>query len=224
MMMALLHHSTQQPHIELDVYLSTTLLDDAVSVSVTLTADTTAHTLQQTVLQQLAAASAPQRSTPANVVLTLVSNRQDWEAIATNYAETSVQPPDLHWILDPSGANWQGSVVYNSHLFQVATIERMVGHLKQLAQGMDERSDRPITTLSMLTPAELQQQVVDWSSPRVAYPPVPIFHAIETHAVQQPDAIALRYNDQMLTYSAFNQRANQLAHYLADLGVALGVR
>lgn len=225
LMMALLHHSTQQPHIELDVYLSTALLDDAVSLAVTLTADTTAHTLQQTVLQQLTAAAAPQRSTSANVVLTLVSNRQeDWEAIASSHAEASVQPPDLHWILDPSGADWQGTVVYNANLFQAATIERMVGHLKQLAQGMNEESDRPITTLSMLTPAELQQQVVDWSSPRVAYPPVPIFHAIETHAVQRPDAIALRYNDQTLTYSAFNQRANQLAHYLADLGVTPGVR
>lgn len=51
-----------------------------------------------------------------------------------------------------------------------------------------------------------------------------IHEAIENHANQQPEAIALSFEDRYLTYFDLNQRANQLAHYLTSLGVGAEVR
>ena len=137
---------------------------------------------------------------------------------------SSSYAPDLHWFLEPTEAQWRGVLIYNASLFHAPTVERMVGHLAMLLQGIQAEGDRPIHSLPLLTPAEVEQQLGTWSSPTVAYPQVPIFHAIEAHAVQQPGAIALRLNQQSLTYGELNDRANQLAHYLVTQGVAPGVR
>jgi amino acid adenylation domain-containing protein len=58
----------------------------------------------------------------------------------------------------------------------------------------------------------------------VQYPQIPIYRHIEAHALQQPNAIALTFQEQELTYAELNQRANQLAHYLNQVGVGTEVR
>ncbi len=51
-----------------------------------------------------------------------------------------------------------------------------------------------------------------------------LHEAIENHAKQQPTAIALRFEDRALTYLELNQQANQLAHFLINVGVGPEVR
>jgi non-ribosomal peptide synthetase component F len=48
---------------------------------------------------------------------------------------------------------------------------------------------------------------------------VPIHKLVEHQAAQTPDAIAVTFQDQRLTYQQLNQKANQVAHYLQTLGV-----
>ncbi|HEY9906622.1 MAG TPA: amino acid adenylation domain-containing protein, partial [Thermosynechococcaceae cyanobacterium] len=82
--------------------------------------------------------------------------------------------------------------------------------------------DGAIVLAPALTEAEIHKLLIEWRSPSIAFPPVPVHHAIETHAAQQPQEIALTCKDQRLTYAELNQRANQLAHYLHQLGVSSG--
>jgi amino acid adenylation domain-containing protein len=223
--LTLLHHSTQQASIALDVYASGRNTALSISISATTTVQDLAQEIQRQIDPCTQDSQADQPTAPpehpavpwSNVALSLRSPDAAGEAIAPDSL-----PRDLHWVIDPqSGA---GQVIYDAHRFHAATIERMIGHLQTLAAALTQASDRPIVSLSMLTAAEVQQQQVDWSSPTVSYPADPIFHTIEHQATQQPEAIALRYRGQALTYQDLNQRANQLAHCLLGIGVTTGMR
>lgn len=129
---------------------------------------------------------------------------------------------DLHLILIQQGERSSGVLNYDANLFKLDTIQRLAGHLQVLMAGMAEDLDCPIAQLPLLTQAETEQ-LADWSSAKVDYPDLPMHRQIEAHAAQQPAAIALTFRDQHLTYAELNQRANQLAHYLTNLGVGSGV-
>ena len=131
--------------------------------------------------------------------------------------------PDLHLIFLQQPHTISGVVRYNTNLFQAETIHRLVGHFQVLLEGMVGDRDCSIAQLPLLTQAETQQ-LATWQSAAVPYPQVPIHQYIESHAAQQPQAIAVRFNEQQLTYAELNQRANQLAHYLKLVGVGAEVR
>lgn len=90
--------------------------------------------------------------------------------------------------------------------------------------NLAQDSKRSIADLPLLPPAERHQFYKEWTSLSVCYPQQPIFAVIENHAVQRPDKKAVSFNGQHLTYAELNQKANQLAHYLNQLGVQPGVR
>lgn len=131
---------------------------------------------------------------------------------------------ELHLALLQRQDGMTGVLEYNANLFAPDTMQRLSEHYQTLLEGMVNQFDRPIAQLPFLTPAERQQLLVDWNSATVDYPQVPVHHHIEIHAATRPDAIALKLNDQQLTYAELNQRANQLAHYLIQMGVSAGDR
>jgi amino acid adenylation domain-containing protein len=130
---------------------------------------------------------------------------------------------DLHLVIVQQPQSTSMLLRSNAHLFKPDTIERLINHWLVLLDAIANDLDGSIFQLPLLTPAEAQQLLVQWHSPTVTYAQVPLHHTIETHAVQQPEAIALRYKDQSLSYAQLNQRANQLAHYLIQLGVTAEV-
>jgi amino acid adenylation domain-containing protein len=132
--------------------------------------------------------------------------------------------PDLHLVIVQQPQSTSMLLRYNAQLFKPDTIERLVGHWHILLDAIAANLDSSIFQLPLLTPAEAQQLLGQWNSPTVTYAPVPLHQTIETHAAQQPEAIALSYKDQSLTYAQLNQRANQLAHYLIQLGVTAEIQ
>ncbi|MBW4579359.1 MAG: amino acid adenylation domain-containing protein [Tildeniella nuda ZEHNDER 1965/U140] len=146
----------------------------------------------------------------------LVSEFQPQTSVASDY-------PDLHLIILQQENSVSGLLQYNASLFQAETIQRLAGHLQLLLQGMVDDRDSSIAQLPLLTQAE-RQQLAGWQSTTVSHPQTPIHQYIEAHAIQQPEAIALRFKNQQLTYAELNQRANQLAHYLTQIGVGAEVR
>lgn len=77
-----------------------------------------------------------------------------------------------------------------------------------------------LTDLPLLTAAERQTVLVEWNETYRDYPhDIPIHQLFETQVQRTPDAVALVFERQQLTYQALNCRANQLAHYLQKLGV-----
>jgi len=71
----------------------------------------------------------------------------------------------------------------------------------------------------LLTDAEQHQVLVEWNDTRLDYPKEVCIHELfETQVEQTPEAIAVVFEDEQLTYDELNCRANQLAHYLQKLG------
>ena len=67
---------------------------------------------------------------------------------------------------------------------------------------------------------ERRQVLVEWNATQIAYPADCCIHELfEAHVERTPDAVAVVYDDQQLTYRELNGRANHLAHYLRTLGV-----
>lgn len=135
-----------------------------------------------------------------------------------------VNQSDLHLIFIEQQQEISGLLKYNTRLFNRDTIQRLIGHLQVLIEAMTQDLGCPIAYLPLLTAAEAQQLLVDWNSKTASYDPSPVFYAIETHAAAQPEAIAVAFQEQYLTYRELNQQANQLAHYLQHLGVGRDVR
>ena len=77
-----------------------------------------------------------------------------------------------------------------------------------------------LSEIPLLTDAEKHQLLVEWNDTRIDYPSDKcIYELFETQVAKTPDAIAVVFANQQLTYRELNSRANQLAHYLRKLGV-----
>ena len=126
---------------------------------------------------------------------------------------------DLDVSMVKSESGLQGTFTYNTDLFDAATIERMTGHFQTLLEGIVENPQRQIAQLPMLTPAERQQLLVKWNDTDTEYPGKCIHSLFEEQVERTPDAVAVVFEGQQLTYRELNHRANQLAHYLQRLGV-----
>ncbi|PLZ56615.1 non-ribosomal peptide synthetase, partial [Fischerella thermalis WC439] len=70
-----------------------------------------------------------------------------------------------------------------------------------------------------LSEAEQQQLLVEWNDTETEYPNQCIHQLFAAQVERTPDAVAVIFQDEQLTYTQLNQRANQLAHYLQKLGV-----
>jgi amino acid adenylation domain-containing protein len=109
---------------------------------------------------------------------------------------------------------------YNTDLFDAATIVRLVEHWQTLLEGIVADPNRSIADLPLLPDAEWQQQVVEWNATQTAYPENQCFHELfEAQVERTPEAVAVVFEQEQLTYHELNSRANQLARYLQDLGV-----
>ncbi|MBI4782433.1 MAG: amino acid adenylation domain-containing protein [Oscillatoriophycideae cyanobacterium NC_groundwater_1537_Pr4_S-0.65um_50_18] len=113
-----------------------------------------------------------------------------------------------------------GFVAYNTDLFDAATIARLLTHFQTLLEAVVAHPDRHITELSILSTTERHQLLSEWNETQLEYASdTCIHHLFESQAAQTPNAIAVVGADEQLTYQALDQRSNQLAHYLQQLGV-----
>ena len=113
---------------------------------------------------------------------------------------------------------------YNTDLFDAGTIERMAGHFVALLEGIVTKPIQQISQLPLLTEPEQRKLLVEWNDTQVEYTCEQCIHQLFEEQVQHtPDAIAVVFENQQLTYDELNCRANQLAHYLKVLGVKADV-
>jgi amino acid adenylation domain-containing protein len=113
-----------------------------------------------------------------------------------------------------------GSVEYSTDLFEASTIHRMVGHFLTLLQGIVANPKQRLSELPILTEKEHRQLLVDWNDTTIDYPSHKCLHQLfEAQVERTPDATALLFRRQQVTYRNLNRRANQLAHCLQSLGV-----
>ncbi|ASZ13238.1 non-ribosomal peptide synthetase [Chitinophaga sp. MD30] len=109
---------------------------------------------------------------------------------------------------------------YSADLFEPTTIDRMMAHFEQLLRSIVAQPQTKINDLKMLGDEEEQELLYTFNNTATSYPQesnaIAIFEAV---AAATPDAIALVFGNQQISYGSLNTRSSQLAHYLRQLGV-----
>lgn len=109
---------------------------------------------------------------------------------------------------------------YDLRLFEEATVSRIFAGLETLLSQIAGGGAGTVTNLSPLDRAERRRIVEDWNATRKEFPNRKCIHArIEQQAARTPDAPAVVFEDHVIRYETLNERANQMAHRLRDLGV-----
>lgn len=112
-----------------------------------------------------------------------------------------------------------GFISYSTDLFERDRIGRLIGHFQTLLAGIVANPDTRLSDLPLLTPAE-RQQIVEWNQNDTENQIDLCFHQIFEFQVEStPEAIALVSEQGFLTYQALNQKADQLAQTLQQMGV-----
>ncbi|MCF3582473.1 non-ribosomal peptide synthase/polyketide synthase [Planktothrix agardhii 1811] len=191
------------------------------------TMDAYAH--QDLPFEMLVEALQPERDlshTPLFQVAFVLQNTPKSEIAMTGLTVTDLPPEnttakfDLTLAMVNTDDGLKGVWEYNTDLFESSTIERLSGHFLNLLGGIVANPQARISQLPLLTESETNQLLIEWNNTQVDYPQIKCIHQLfEEQAERTPDAIAVVFENQQLTYAELNDRANQLAHYLRKLGV-----
>jgi aspartate racemase len=126
---------------------------------------------------------------------------------------------DLSLFMFEEAQGLKGRIVYNADLFAEATIEWMLSHFHTLLEEVVADPDQRLSELELLSEAERHQLLFEWNSTATEHPDVCIHTLFEEQAERTPEAVAVVFDAQQLTYRELNRRANQLARHLRTLGV-----
>jgi non-ribosomal peptide synthetase component F len=133
----------------------------------------------------------------------------------TNYPLTVVAVPDKELSL---------FIAYSSSQYNHATITRMLGHFTTLLEGIAQDRQLKLSDIPLLTEAE-QQQLVEWNDTTLEHTlDKCIHHLFEAQVKRTPEAVAAIIEDEQVSYTELNARANQLASHLLGLSVGPEVR
>jgi amino acid adenylation domain-containing protein len=113
----------------------------------------------------------------------------------------------------------RGTIEYSTDIFEEPTITRLIQHLKTLLSGIVENPDQTINELPLLTGEEKHRLIVEWNLTSRDYPLQCLHQLFEDQVSRSPDATALIFEDEFLTYKELNQQTHQLAHQLKKQGV-----
>ncbi len=134
--------------------------------------------------------------------------------------ETGTSKFDMTLLISITEDGLVGRMEYSTDLFEAETIRRMCRHFGVLLEGLAHRPDQPIGRLPILTEADTQQLLVEWNRTESDYPRAePLAQLIEAQVARTPEAVAVVYGDEALTYAELDASANQLAHELRARGV-----
>ncbi|WP_255432611.1 non-ribosomal peptide synthase/polyketide synthase [Xanthomonas sp. JAI131] len=118
-----------------------------------------------------------------------------------------------------------GFLNYMTALFDRETIERFVGYWQRLLTAMADDDAAPVSALPLLGEAERGQVLHRWNATAQPYPrDTCVGELFAAQAAAQPDAVALVWGEQRVSYDALNRRANRLAHWLGAQGIGRGAR
>ncbi|MDO8711235.1 condensation domain-containing protein, partial [Pseudomonas sp.] len=141
----------------------------------------------------------------------------EWEGRTTQF--------DLTLDTYEKGGKLHAALTYANDLFDAATIARMAQHWTHLLQGMVSDSQQRISDLPLLESTEYQRIVHDWNRADESFAQDLCIHELISQQVAaSPDALAVTFTTQHLTYAELDAQANRLAHRLIELGVGPEVR
>jgi amino acid adenylation domain-containing protein len=144
--------------------------------------------------------------------------------VKSRYLSTGATKFDLTLFAVEVEGSLELKLDYNTDLFDAQTIRRMLDHFQTLLEGIVTSPGERLSALSLLKSSEREELVVGLNTYQRAYP----FDRTAVDLFQQqvertPDAPAVVFEGQSLSYAELNVRANQLAHLLRQADVSAEV-
>jgi amino acid adenylation domain-containing protein len=190
---------------------------------------TTAYDHQDVPFEKLVEVLQPTRNLSTDPLFQVMFDYEDGDVGQRPLPDLTFTPIDLNngiaqfdltLAVSKDNDQFYSSLNYNTDLFMPETVRRMLGHWQILLAGIAANPDETIGRLPLLTPAEIQQIVFDWNQTEALLPPTELVHElIAKQAINNPNAVALIYEQQQMSYGELNGRSNQLAHALQAKGI-----
>jgi natural product biosynthesis luciferase-like monooxygenase protein len=108
---------------------------------------------------------------------------------------------------------------FDASVISEQSARAIAAQLSTLLEAAAKHADQSISTLPLLGDEERSRVLVEWNRTAREYSEACIHHLFEEQAARTPEAVALVYENEELSYRALNERANQLAEHLRSLGV-----
>jgi amino acid adenylation domain-containing protein len=184
---------------------------------------------QEVPFEKLVEEMAPERSlshTPLFQVMFVMQNepRTELEMSGVGVSAVGTQSGtakfDVTMAITEAEGGLRGGIEYNTDIYEAETIERMAGHFERILESMVERPEQRVGEIEMLTEDEQHQLLVEWNETEQPLPTLlSVATLFEAQVERTPDAVAVVFEDEHLTYKELNGRANLLAHHLRAQGV-----
>ncbi|HEX7318160.1 MAG TPA: amino acid adenylation domain-containing protein, partial [Pyrinomonadaceae bacterium] len=127
---------------------------------------------------------------------------------------------DINFVMSEADDRINGRVEYSTDLFDAQTISRLLAHFELLLAAVVSDPEQRISTLPLLTEDERHTSLVEWNNTQVDYGGPRCLHQLfKEQAARTPEAVALAYEGEQLTYGELNERADSLARLLSMKGV-----
>ncbi|KEQ22102.1 non-ribosomal peptide synthetase [Paenibacillus tyrfis] len=130
---------------------------------------------------------------------------------------------DLTLEVFETNKDWKGILTYNQSLFGEATVRGMTEHLLMLLSSIADNPDTPIESLPILLESERNLLLHVWNRTKHEYPTDTTLHQmVKVQAANRPEQIAVRCENDILTYDTLVTRSEKLADQLRKLGIGPG--
>lgn len=174
----------------------------------------------------------PDRNLKQNPLFQVMFDFQNFPAKSLELPELTLIPMELESLsskfdltlsMGESPEGLIGSFEFDLRRFDRQTVQRMCGHLHALLEVFIENLHRPLSQISLVSPQERHQLLVEWNQTATTYPSeMALHHLIEKQAERTPSEIALVFLERKMSYQELNQKANTLANELIGKGIGPG--
>ncbi|MDP3706251.1 MAG: amino acid adenylation domain-containing protein [Legionellaceae bacterium] len=118
------------------------------------------------------------------------------------------------------GPNLHGLFEYNALLFNETTIRHIMSAFKTLLKHVVNQLQDPVMDIKLLTDKQINKLFNQWNSPTITYRDSEnLVTYFSEQVAKNPTAIAIKHNNNTLTYLELDRRSNQLARQLISDGV-----
>ena len=185
---------------------------------------------QDTPFEKLVEAISPERDMSYSPLFQVMMILQNNPAAAIDLGDVKIAPFeieseiakfDLTLNLEEADNILHANIEYNTDLFKPDTISRIIKYYLKVLETITENNEINISDIELIDDEEKHKLLVEWNDTKSDYPQDKCIHQLFEEQVEKtPDNIAVIFEDKQLTYRELNEKANQLAHYLRNIGVA----
>jgi len=127
---------------------------------------------------------------------------------------------DISLFITQTKDGFEGQLVYATDLFERATIQRLASSFEEVLKAVAQDPDRLVGLIEVVPPDQRRQILVEWNGVGSEYRNNTCVHELFTEQARRtPEAVALTYGRQELSYRELDERSDQLARYLSGVGV-----